>query len=89
MSARSFENYIIEKLAASEGSNDYLANFKEIGEWAERGLNENNYPYPTKDETEAINPAFQDLFDTIQEKSGPGHRQRLCCTVLLKNSPFP
>lgn len=69
MSARSFENFIIEKMGQTNESNDYLANFKELGEWAgQGGLEANSYPYPTKDENEVINSAFQEFFDTIQEK---------------------
>jgi len=72
MSARSFENFIIEKLGATNEQNDYLANFKETEEWIKSGLDTNNYPYPTKEETPAINEAFQQFFDTIQEKQEDG-----------------
>ena len=69
MSARSFENFIIEKMAQTNESNDYLANFKELSEWAgQGGLDAKSYPYPTKEESELINSAYQDFFDTIQEK---------------------
>ncbi|MFA6977671.1 MAG: LPD5 domain-containing protein, partial [Mesotoga sp.] len=69
MSARAFENFIIEKMAQTNESNDYLANFKELSEWTDQGsLDVGSYPYPTKEETETINAAYQELFDTIQEK---------------------
>ncbi|WP_332457544.1 LPD38 domain-containing protein [Petrimonas sp.] len=69
MSARSFENFIIEKMAQTNESNDYLANFKELSEWAgQGGLDAKSYPYPTKEESELINSAYQQFFDTIQEK---------------------
>jgi hypothetical protein len=69
MTARSFENFIIEKLGVTNEQNDYLANFKEMGEWAGNGLDKNNFPYPTAEESQTINEAFQQLFDTIQEKT--------------------
>jgi hypothetical protein len=76
MSARSFENFVIERLGATNEQNDYLANFKEVGEWIKdsRGNIDavKNYPYPLAEETPAINEAFQQLFDTIQEKEEGG-----------------
>ena len=33
MSARAFEGYIIDKLGETGEQNDYLANFKDTGEW--------------------------------------------------------
>lgn len=71
MSARSFENYIIEKLGETNQSNDYLANFKETSEWIKDvGLNLDNYPYPLKDESPIINEAFDNLFSVMEEKVG-------------------
>ena len=68
MSARSFENYIIEKLGATGQQNDYLANFKAMSEWVnEGGLDNNSYPYPTVEESPNINKAFDNLFEVIQE----------------------
>ncbi|WP_163321694.1 LPD5 domain-containing protein [Draconibacterium mangrovi] len=70
MTARSFENFIIEKLGATNEQNDYLANFKEIGDWiTDGGLEMDSYPYPLEAETGEINEAFQQLFNTIQEKT--------------------
>jgi len=69
MSARAFENFIIEKLGASNQSNDYLANFKETGEWIKSGVDMDSYPYPLKEESEKINSAFQEFFDVIQTKT--------------------
>ena len=67
MGARSFENFIIEKLGAQNEQNDFLANFKETSEWlGQVGLNLDNYPYPLKEESDAINGAFQNLFDTME-----------------------
>ena len=73
MSARAFENYLITKLAESGQRNDYLANFKEFGEWI-RNTNgnidaEKNYPYPLEAETPAIDQAYQQFFDTLKVRS--------------------
>jgi hypothetical protein len=69
MSARSFENYIIEKLAATSQQNDYLANFKETSEWLQHsGLDLENYPYPLKEESPEINEAFDQLFNTLEQR---------------------
>ena len=71
MSARSFENYIIKKLGERNQQNDYLANFKETADWINDTKGDidalKNYPYPLADETPAVNEAFQQFFDTIQE----------------------
>lgn len=67
MAARSFENYIIEALGKNNEQNDFLANFKQTGEWlSQSGLEIDNYPYPLKEESDAINEAFQNLFETLQ-----------------------
>ncbi len=69
LSARSFENYVIEKLGRTGEQNDYLANFKAWTEWmGESGLNMESYPYPFKEETPAINEAFDTFFNTIETK---------------------
>ncbi|HXG82440.1 MAG TPA: LPD5 domain-containing protein, partial [Pyrinomonadaceae bacterium] len=69
MSARSFENFLINKLAQTNEQNDYLANFKEVGLWiGAGGMDLENYPYPLKDESENISNAFQNFFDTVEEK---------------------
>ena len=71
MSARSFENFLIHKLAETNERNDYLANFKEASDWInQRNLDLDNYPYPLESESEALNGAFQNLFDAIQEEKG-------------------
>jgi len=69
MSARAFENFIVCKLSESKFSNDYLANFRDESEWQKPDLpNISTYPYPTKEESPALNAKFQNLFDTIEEK---------------------
>lgn len=68
MSARSFENYLIEKLAQNDQFNDYLANFKDTSQWlTDSKFSLENYPYPLKEET-AINDAFDTLFATIEQE---------------------
>ncbi|MDL2323438.1 hypothetical protein LJC52_05570, partial [Bacteroidales bacterium OttesenSCG-928-A17] len=70
MSARSFENYIVGKMSENGNRNDYLANYRDLVEWAgESNLDESTYPYPTKDESPEINEKFQQFFDTIEEVS--------------------
>jgi len=68
--ARSFESYIADQLAENGQSNDFLVNFKTTEEWARDGLVDvnKNYPYPLLEEKHAINEAFQQFFDTVQEK---------------------
>lgn len=72
MAARSFENYIIEKLHDQNGSNDYLANIVDQEVWdaaAALGLEqENSYPYLTKDEIPAVKAEFQNFFDVVETK---------------------
>lgn len=72
MSARAFENFVINKLSLTDQLNDYLANFKEMGQWI-RDTNgnidaEKNYPYPLEVESEAIDLAYQQFFDALQVK---------------------
>ncbi|MBV2128146.1 LPD38 domain-containing protein [Arsukibacterium indicum] len=72
-SARSFEAFVIDELAAKEFSNDYLANIIEPEAWnaleeMQGNLPDQTYPYPTKAEQATINPAYRKLFDTLQTK---------------------
>jgi hypothetical protein len=70
MSARSFENFVNSKLVENGDSNDYLVNFKELGEWASQAIFKvDSYPYPTKEESHNINEKFQQFFDTVQERT--------------------
>lgn len=70
MVARSFENYIVNKLAATNEHNDYLANFKGLEEWVNnsKNLDMETYPYPKDGEEADINKAFDDLFNTIEQR---------------------
>jgi hypothetical protein len=71
MSARSFENYIIEKLGERNQQNDYLANFKETAEWINDTKGDidalKNYPYPLAEESPIVNEKFKQFFEAIKE----------------------
>jgi len=64
MFARSFEAYVFDRVS---GKNDYLVHGVEADKFTkEKGYKEN--PYPAGTEREAINSAFNKLFDTMQTK---------------------
>lgn len=71
MSARSFESYVIAKLADDGRSNDYLANVVREEAFGD------SFPYVTADETPAVRAAFDALFDTVQSESTPEGNVRL------------
>lgn len=62
MTARSFESYVIAKLADNGISSDYLANVVR-GEAVER---DELYPYPTAGEMPKIRAAYDHIFDVIE-----------------------
>lgn len=70
MSARSFESYLISKLADSNASNDYLANIVSEKGWkAHEAIGmaeEGSYPYPTVEELPALRAAFDSFFQTVE-----------------------
>lgn len=72
MSARTFENFIIEKLHDNNGANDYLANIVSQKYWdaaAALGLEkDNSYPYLISEEIPDVKAAFQDFFNTVETK---------------------
>lgn len=77
MSARSFENYVIERLAAKNAKNDYLANIADLSEFAESMLAAffeegktatDLYPYLTQDEVAPVSQAFDRFFETVKTK---------------------
>ena len=72
MTARSFENFIIEKLNDNNGANDYLANIVSQEYWdaaAALGMEQDgSYPYLTDEEKKTVIPAYQRLFDIIETK---------------------
>lgn len=69
--ARSFENYVISKMAQRGWTNDFLANVRSWGEWAELGKNKERYPYLFPEEEAPVVAAFDNLFATIETRTDP------------------
>jgi len=67
--ARSFENYVISKMAQRGWSNDFLANIRDWNQWHALGKNDDRYPYLKPEEEAPIVEAFDKLFDTIQPRT--------------------
>lgn len=63
--ARSFEAYIIAKMAERGQHNDYLANVTPIEEF---GRDKGRYPYPTPAELKPVAEALDALFDTVKTR---------------------
>lgn len=70
--ARSFENYVINKLAQRGWSNDFLANVRDWKEWEQIGKNSDRYPYLRPDEEAPIVAAFDALFDVVETRETEG-----------------
>lgn len=75
MVARSFERYVIDKLAEKGFESDYLANIIDAKDWdalqevyASMGIDKKPYPYPLDAEAEKTNAAYDALFDAIETK---------------------
>ena len=68
--ARSFENYVINKMALQGYSNDFLANIRSFDEWQALGKNAERYPYLTPAEEGPVVEAFDNLFETIETRQG-------------------
>ncbi|USH03730.1 PLxRFG domain-containing protein [Grimontia kaedaensis] len=71
MSARSFESYLIAKLADQNAKNDFLANIVTEEGWARHATDAQTaaaYPYPTEQEGMAIRRAFDRLFNSMESK---------------------
>lgn len=79
MHARSFESYVLAKLQDQSASNDYLANIVRGELWEAHakleGI-EDAYPYLKDDEIDVVRPAFDALFDAMQERKN-GEAQEL------------
>ena len=63
--ARSFETYVIARLADQGFRNDYLANVQTLEQFAR---DPGRYPYLTPDEQGPVNEAFDKLFATIETR---------------------
>ena len=66
MAARSFENYVLNKLNASGHINDFLSNYTPEADW---NGNPEWYPYPTGEEAIKINEAFDGIFNVLETKT--------------------
>ncbi|WP_448510006.1 LPD1 domain-containing protein, partial [Immundisolibacter sp.] len=64
LGARAFESYIFDKLTDTGSRSDYLVYAVENRYYASLGMK----PYPEGAERQAINAAFDKLFDTVQTK---------------------
>lgn len=64
MGARAFESYIFDKLTGTGNRSDYLVYAVENRHYAALGMK----PYPEGGERQAINSAFDKLFETVQTK---------------------
>ena len=69
MSARAFEVYVVNRLAAQETTNDYLSNFKDMSTWVSDRAGMNDYPYPTEEEATKINAAFDRLIGSLEHRT--------------------
>lgn len=65
LAARALQDYIIRKLEERGQVNDFLSNHITPEEWSG---SEKTYPFPSGKEVETIGEAFNNLFDTIDEK---------------------
>lgn len=69
--ARSFETYVIARMADRGYRNDYLANVQTLEQFAR---DPGRYPYLTPDEQGPVNEAFDRLFSTIEVREGESGR---------------
>ena len=70
MAARSFEDYVLNKLNEFGQINDFLVNYVSDKDWS--GL-PSQYPYPIGEECKEINNIFDKLFETIETKEDNGN----------------
>ena len=70
--ARSFENYVISKMAQRGWSNDFLANIRSFDEWMAMGKNAERYPYLKPEEDAPVVDAFDKLFETVETRETEG-----------------
>lgn len=82
--ARSFENYVISKMAQQGRMNDFLANVRSWDAWQESGKNPERYPYLKPEEEAPVVAAFDKLFDTIEHKKGEDGKVALFSAVATK-----
>ncbi|HIF9333589.1 TPA: LPD38 domain-containing protein [Photobacterium damselae] len=71
MSARSFESYLIAKMAHNQHHNRFLANVVSEDRWSQDSRSSafaNEYPYPLKQEQASIHHAFDHFFSVIKPR---------------------
>ncbi|MGF1727084.1 LPD38 domain-containing protein [Photobacterium nomapromontoriensis] len=71
MSARSFESYLIAKLADQNATNDFLANIVSEDAWnvasPDGSKAKHSYPYPNQSESQSIRRSFEHLFNVMDQ----------------------
>jgi hypothetical protein len=77
--ARSFENYVIEKLAKAGHTNDYLANVTKVEDFQK---DPSVYPYLLAEELAPIEQAFDEFFNTMQVRETPQGLQTFSLSAL-------
>jgi len=77
--ARSFENYVIEKLAKAGHTNDYLANVTKVEDFQK---DPSVYPYLLAEELAPIEQAFDEFFNTMQVRETPQGLQTYSLSAL-------
>ena len=65
MTARAFENYVVNKVAESEQRSDYLANIVSNEAFAEPEV----YPYPTDEEAAEFKSFYDKIFETLETRT--------------------
>lgn len=90
MTARTFERYVIEKLAESGYESDYLANI--VSESDVQSINEalgqnDSYVYPLLSEMDAVNKAYDNLFNTLETKETDKGLALFSADTSIKVSP--
>jgi len=86
MTARSFERYVIDKLASQGFESDYLANIvKESSTEASKEISD--YPYPLAVEMDVVNKAYDGVFDILQTKETEQGIALFSADTSIKASP--
>lgn len=67
MTARAFEWWMKDRLAAQDAQNDYLVNFLDENQYAALA-SADKFPYVNKSEARIISDAFDNFFSTVQTK---------------------
>jgi hypothetical protein len=69
MSARTFEAFVKSRMDQTNIENDYLVNFKDMVDYIVQSFAAKEmYPYLLDEEKDAVNSAFNALFETVQSR---------------------